>query len=746
MCNMKWFQRTCVNLVFICIVVVILTSVSYAKPPSDRYILIKAQVTNKNDAQALLNMGLDIWEFQRDGLVIRVTDDERQQVKESGFTIETITEDVYEYTEKIRQEQISLFAEPTTAKYHSHDEVIAELIALEDSGVAQTYIIGGTHEGRDIWAVRISDNPSEDEEEPGALFLGCHHAREWISVEVPLYIAQYLANNYDSDAEVKHFVDNCQIWIVPVVNPDGYEYSRTRDRMWRKNRRDNGDETFGVDLNRNYSYMWGGPDASPGTSAENYRGPSAFSEPETQAIRDLALDYDFRVLMSYHNYGQQVLAPWGYTWEPCPDDIPMGNMTLKMMNLIKETSGAIYRPWTKETGGYLVGGNTRDWGYGELGIYSFCIELPPVSGGFWLAENRIIPTCVENLPVALYLISLSSENGGIENLATGKTYSSIQFAINEAFEGDEIVIDSGLYQENILFKDKNLTLRSKDPNDPNIVAATVIEGSLKGSVMTLAGSRDRVWVLDGLTITGGEVCISWYDVSPIIRNCTIGSSRRKAIQFWKDYEPPTIIDCTILGEVVEVYEPALVAYWALDEEEGTVAYDIVGTCDGRLLGAPVWQPAGGMVAGALQFDGVDDSILTGSIPNSIEGPFSVLAWVKGGAPGQVVISQRGGVNWLCADTSEGNLMTELKGSSREVFTLPSQAVITDGEWHRIGLVWDGSHRKLYVDGLAVAEDTLADLEVSKNSLLIGTGNAMKSGTYWSGLIDDVRIYNRAVTP
>ncbi len=201
-----------------------------------------------------------------------------------------------------------------------------------------------------------------------------------------------------------------------------------------------------------------------------------------------------------------------------------------------------------------------------------------------------------------------------------------------------------------------------------------------------------------------------------------------------------------LFEEVEVYDPTLVAHWALDEIEGTIAYDGAGACDGRLLGAPVWQPAGGMVDGALHFDGVGDFILTSSIPNSIEGPFSVFAWIKGGAPGQVVISQRSGVNWLCADTSEGNLMTELKGTGRDVAILPSQAVITDGNWHRIGLVWDGSYRTLYVDGITVAEDTLANLEVSENSLLIGTGNAMKSGTYWSGLIDDVLIYNRAVTP
>jgi len=226
-CYMKLFQRTYINFAVICAVFGVLQSVLYAAPPSDRCILIKVQVDDRDDVAALADMGLDIWEYREGGLTIRVTDEERTQIIESGFAIETITEDVYEYMEKIKKEQIYLFAEPATVRYHSYNEVITQLIALEDSGVARTYIIGSTHEGRDILAVKISDNPSDAEDEPGAIFLGCHHAREWISVEVPLYIAQYLAENYQTDAEVKHLVDNCEIWIVPVVNPDGYEYSRT---------------------------------------------------------------------------------------------------------------------------------------------------------------------------------------------------------------------------------------------------------------------------------------------------------------------------------------------------------------------------------------------------------------------------------------------------------------------------------------------------------------------------------------
>ena len=197
-----------------------------------------------------------------------------------------------------------------------------------------------------------------------------------------------------------------------------------------------------------------------------------------------------------------------------------------------------------------------------------------------------------------------------------------------------------------------------------------------------------------------------------------------------------------------VDDPTLIAHWAMDEIEGDIAYDSIGTCDGTLLGDPVWQPDGGRVNGALQLYGVDDYVSTPFVLNPTDGVFSVFAWVKGGAPGQVVISQTelGGVNWLYTDTLEGNLMTELKGFGRGAVALPSQKVITDGNWHRIGFVWDGSNRTLYVDDVAVAEDTQNGLKSSGGGLYIGTGKAMEPGSFWSGLIDDVRIYNRAVKP
>jgi hypothetical protein len=204
-------------------------------------------------------------------------------------------------------------------------------------------------------------------------------------------------------------------------------------------------------------------------------------------------------------------------------------------------------------------------------------------------------------------------------------------------------------------------------------------------------------------------------------------------------------DLIILSEHL-FEEPGLIANWKLDEAEGDIAHDSIGGDEGTINGEPAWQPEAGIVNGALQFDGVDDYISAPFILNPAEGPFSVFAWVKSAIPGQVVLSQIGVANWLLADPSEGNLMTEIRNPGRGGKPLQSQKSITGGEWHRIGLVWDGSNRALYVDDVLVAEDTQDDLQGSDGGLYIGCGKGMESGTFWSGLIDDVRIYNRVVRP
>jgi len=190
----------------------------------------------------------------------------------------------------------------------------------------------------------------------------------------------------------------------------------------------------------------------------------------------------------------------------------------------------------------------------------------------------------------------------------------------------------------------------------------------------------------------------------------------------------------------------LMSHWPLDETEGDFAYDSIDDNHGALRGNPTWQPNNGQVAGALEFDGVDDYITTDFILNPANGPFSVFAWINGGAPGQTIISQTDGTDWLSTDPSDGSLITVLKGLGRGAADLISHTIITDGNWHRIGLVWDGLNRALYVDDILVAEDTQNSLKDSDNGLYIGCGKNMEAGTFWSGLIDDVRIYNRVVIP
>jgi N-acetylneuraminic acid mutarotase len=224
-----------------------------------------------------------------------------------------------------------------------------------------------------------------------------------------------------------------------------------------------------------------------------------------------------------------------------------------------------------------------------------------------------------------------------------------------------------------------------------------------------------------------------------------------------DIAPPPfgdgIVDVQDLIEVAEhlfeeIYPTELIAYWKLDEAEGDIAFNSTSDNHGILIGSPTWQPEMGKVDGALELDGIDDYIDADFVLNPADGPFSILAWIKGGAAGQVVLSQTGGANWLSADPSEGKLMTELVPPTTRspLPPLVSEIQITDGNWHHIGFVWDGSHRTLYVDGVIVAEDTQDGLAGSENGLNIGAGQMTQSGNFFSGLIDDVRIYNRAVSP
>jgi hypothetical protein len=211
-----------------------------------------------------------------------------------------------------------------------------------------------------------------------------------------------------------------------------------------------------------------------------------------------------------------------------------------------------------------------------------------------------------------------------------------------------------------------------------------------------------------------------------------------------------IVDLRDLLVLTEYWlvEFGLVAHWKLDETQGGVAHDSIGGKDG--YGPPdlLWRPQGGKVGGALELDGIDDSLITTFSLNPADTSFSAFVWVKGGAPGQVIVSQSGGMGWLLAD-AEGKLMTSLSVPAGRFPPEPlvSESTITDGEWHRVGFTWDGSARVLYVDDVEVASDTLQrGLASSIGTLYIGAASNLEAGSLWCGLIDDVRIYDRVMQP
>jgi hypothetical protein len=197
----------------------------------------------------------------------------------------------------------------------------------------------------------------------------------------------------------------------------------------------------------------------------------------------------------------------------------------------------------------------------------------------------------------------------------------------------------------------------------------------------------------------------------------------------------------------ELFDPHFLAHWKLDETEGMFAADSIGDNQGIILGNPIWKPESGQKQGALEFDGIDDMVILKPMLNPEDGPFSVFAWVKGGVPGQVIVSQQAGVNWLQAD-ADGTVMTELAQSGGRTSGTPlfSETIITDGNWHCVGFVWNGAQRILYVDDIPVALDDQASLGGATGGLAIGVGTGNQAGTFWQGLIDDVRIYDRVVEP
>ncbi len=282
-------------------------------------------------------------------------------------------------------------------------------IAEKNPSLVHLESLGTTWEGRNIWAVEISDNVLTKETEPEVLIMGGHHGNELPAVEIPVQFIEFLVNNYGKNLTVTRLVDTREIWIIPMVNPDGYEYS-LQGHDWRKNRRPidlDGDGVIdgtGVDLNRNYGYRWGEETdrdaASHDPASRIYCGPAPFSENETLAVEKLVNSHNFTVSMSFHTYGQVIYYPWGNAEDANGDK----QETLSAMaNEMGKLSG--YTPMEGRDA-YPTTGDSDDWLLANKTSYPFTIEI----GTEYIAPPAQLSSMFDEiLPAMTYAIDMAAK-------------------------------------------------------------------------------------------------------------------------------------------------------------------------------------------------------------------------------------------------------------------------------------------------------------------------------------------------
>jgi hypothetical protein len=338
--------------------------------------------------------GTELMGIERGSWVdVLARNDEIERFRSAGISFEVIVPD-------LEAQAARRFSADNFGIFHTYSETVDFLNALHATYPAITtdkISLGTTWEGRTIWAMKISDNPDVQESgEPEVLFDALHHAREIMTVEVLIDYMSWLCQNYGVDPEATQIVDNRQIWFVPIVNPDGFVYNETTNPMgggmWRKNRRDDLGSCVGVDLNRNYPYEWGSA-GSTDPCDESFRGPSAASELEVQAMIDFIEAHEFKTHNSYHSVVGAILFPWVHTSSLTPDDATFRSIAAEMSS----ENGYVYGT-APEILDLVSGGIMFDWTYGEQStkpkIFSFTTEVD--GSGFWPPESQRDGLVLEN--------------------------------------------------------------------------------------------------------------------------------------------------------------------------------------------------------------------------------------------------------------------------------------------------------------------------------------------------------------
>jgi hypothetical protein len=391
--------------------------------------------------ERLASLGIAIDDgFRRgDALEVVVNGRERSALAAAGLPFTVIVSDLTAfYAERAAREshlwkdldRDDGFGLGSMGGFYTNGEVVAKLDEMRADYphlISQRQILSVTLEGRPIWLTRISDNPDIEEGEPSILYTSATHAREPMGMAAVVYYMFYLLENYGTDPEVTYLIDNRELYFVPVLNPDGYVFNEMQapggGGMWRKNRRDNGNGTFGVDPSRNYGYLWGYDNigSSPNPGAQTYRGPAPFSEMETTGVRLFHEPRTITAAMHYHAFGEFEIHPFGYEPDAFPPAPDLAWYQLYGQDLMAMNGYLYGTPW--QTLQYLTNGDALDWSYGEQEdknkVFAFAPEVGTDDDGFWPAPSRILPIAEQNRGPNLYMAWIAGPRVTSAQIAAG---------------------------------------------------------------------------------------------------------------------------------------------------------------------------------------------------------------------------------------------------------------------------------------------------------------------------------------
>jgi len=377
--------------------------------------VVRTRIRDQRDLRTMLALSPDMWsEAAGIGPVdFRVPCDAMDALRDSGIPFTVLIDDVRVLLDAeaariaATKEGENTRGASWFAEYKMLPEIEAYMATLQAIAPNRVALIniGQSLQQRDTRGMTIVGTGGT-RQRPAVLLNACQHAREWISPMTNMYIADALVRQYGSNPRITRILDRVRFIVVPVSNPDGYAFTWTSgNRLWRKNRRQNSNGTFGVDINRNWGFQWGGVGASTNPADETYRGTAAWSEPETVNLRELILaNSDIRAHVDLHSYSQYILYPWAYTPAATPNAAMFSSLGSSIAQTIFGINGITYQPGPWYTRLYPSSGTMIDYAYGARGIVSYTFELRDTGTfGFILPATQIIPTGQEILPAVLLM-------------------------------------------------------------------------------------------------------------------------------------------------------------------------------------------------------------------------------------------------------------------------------------------------------------------------------------------------------